>query len=207
MRFLIPVVLLLLLPPLLTACPASDDDDTATTDDDDTTAPADDDATTPADDDDTSDWPGYYRIVRICGCEGGSPSSPGPDIDAIEIRRDTTSIGFADQITAEQVHTAGNDHAAPDAALGEPDDVHVAIGPPGSFLDLTLDLGDLDDELIQGDLISLYELDDGTNEMEHYQVLVSHDGSPDSWVVTETAIGAMSVVVHPPEVYLQGCEE
>jgi hypothetical protein len=208
MRRLLTVALVTLVGWALVGCPTerADDDDTAVGGDD-TTASTDDDTTGEQPDDDTSDWPGSYRIVRICGSAGGDPASPGPDIDAVQVRRDTSPVGYASLVTGAQVPTTGNDHPDTEAALGEEDGAYVSVGGEGSFLDLTFDLGEFGDELIPGDLISLFELDDGSGELEHYEVLVSDDGSPDSWVVTETAIGAIAVGVHPPEVYLQGCAE
>jgi len=84
------------------------------------------------------------------------------------------------------------------------------VGGVGSYLDLTLALavegGDLDDTLIQGDLVSIHELDDGSGDMEVYKVLVSYDGAPGTWVLAEFATGAWAVAIHAPTSYLEGCE-
>ncbi len=192
---------------LLAGCGSGGDDDTIAGDDD---SAADDDDTTAADDDDDLAWEGEFQIVRICGCAGGDPGNPGPDVDAIEVRRDTTSIGFADLVTASNVPSAGNGHPDPEQSVGEPDGEYVSVGDVGSYLDLTLALavegGDLDDTLIPGDLVSIHELDDGSGEMESYRVLVSYDGAPGTWVLTEVATGAWAVAIHAPSSYLEGCE-
>ena len=196
---------------LIGACgPAGSDDDSSVGDDDTTAGDDDDDNTAGDDDDDSLAWEGEYQIVRICGASGGDPSNPGPDVDAIEVRRDTTSIGFADLVTASNVPTAGNGHPDPQQSVGEPDGEYVSVGGEGSYLDLTVALevekGDLDDTLIPGDLVSIHELDDGSGEMESYKVLVSYDGAPGTWVLTETATGAWAVAIHAPTSYLEGCE-
>ena len=193
----------------LGACGPDGDDDSVAGDDD--TTAGDDDDTTAADDDDDLTWEGEFQIVRICGCDGGAPGNPGPDVDAIEVRRDTTSIGFADLVTASNVPSAGNGHPDPEQSVGEPDGEYVSVGGAGSFLDLTLALavegGDLDDTLIPGDLVSIHELDDGSGEMEMYEVLVSYDGAPGTWVLAEVATGAWAVAIHAPSSYLEGCGE
>jgi hypothetical protein len=192
---------------LFGSCGSGGDDDSIAGDDD-SAANADDD-TSSADDDDLT-WEGEYQIVRICGCDGGDPGNPGPDVDAIEVRRDTTSIGFADLVTASNVPAAGNGHPDPEQSVGEPDGEFVSVGGLGSHLDLTLALavegGDLDDTLIPGDLVSIHELDDGSGEMESYRVLVSYDGAPGTWVLAEVATGAWAVAIHEPYSYLEGCE-
>ena len=204
-------VLALLLALLVSACGSggSDDDTTGSAGDDDSSSAGDDD-TAPDDDDTGLSWEGEYQIVRICGSAGGDPGNPGPDVDAIEVRRDTMSIGFASMVTASAVPTAGNGHPDPDQGLGEPDGEYVSVGGVGSYLDLTLDLavakGDLDDTLIAGDLVSIHELDDGSGEAESYKVLVSYDGAPGTWVLAEIATGAWAVVIHAPTSYLEGCE-
>jgi len=185
----------------LAACSEGEDDDTAQPDDD--TTAGDDDTT--AADDDTSTWEGEYQVVRICGSDGGDPGSPGPDIDAVLIRRDTQELGYADVVEASQVPATGNDHTDPQAALGIEDGLFVSVGGAGSYLDLTFDLGEFDPSILPGDLVSVFELDDGSGDMERYDVLVSYDGSPGTWVLAETATGAMAVGVRPPEYFLEGC--
>ncbi len=194
---------------LMAACGPDGSDDDSGAGDDDTTAAGDDD-TTAADDDDSLAWEGEYQIVRICGAPGGDPGNPGPDVDAIEVRRDTTSIGFADLVTASNVPSTGNGHPDPEQSVGAPDGEYVSVGGTGSYLDLTLALeveqGDLDDKLIPGDLVSIHELDDGSGEMESYPVLVSYDGAPGTWVLTEIATGAWAVAISAPSSYREGCE-
>ena len=189
----------------MTACPGDEsDDDTGLTDDD--SAVGDDD-TTAGDDDTGLAWEGEYQVVRICGCDGGDPGSPGPDIDAALIRRDTAELGYAAMVTASQVPTSGNDHSDTQAAIGPEDEQFVSVGGVGSYLDLTFDFDAIETSILVGDLVSLFEVDDGSGQAEQYAVLVSHDGSPGTWVITEIATGAMAVGVHPPLAFLEGCPE
>jgi len=197
-------VAILILGFALAACPADESDDDTVGDDD---SAAGDDDTTAGDDDTELTWEGEYQVVRICGSDGGDPGSPGPDIDAVLIRRDTDELGYADVVTASQVPSAGNANPDPQAALGVEDDVFVSVGPEGAYLDLTFDFGEYDTPILPGDLVSVFEVDDGSGQAEQYDVLVSYDGSPDTWVITETATGAMAVGVHAPEYFLEGCRE
>lgn len=179
-------------------CPPEDlDDDTVSGDDDDDIGDDDD------GDDDTASWSGNYEVVRICGSDGGDPGDPGPDIDAIDLRRDASVVGSATAIVANAVATSGNGHPDANAALGGQDAVYVSIGPPGSYLDLTFGSGGVMEE---GDVITLWEITDGSGQDEIYKVLVSEDGTPGKWVDTETAVGAYVVGIHAPAYYMEGCE-
>ena len=195
-------LLLLSLGFAVAACPADDsngpaDDDSALGDDD----------TGSGDDDTGLDWDGEYQVVRVCGSENGDPGSPGPDIDSLLIRRDTQELGYGDMVTASQVPSTGNATPDPQAALGPEDGLFVSVGGAGSYLDITFDYPDLDTSILPGDLVAVFEEDDGSGQAEQYDVLVSLDGSPGTWVITETATGAMAVGVHPPTAFLEGCPE
>jgi hypothetical protein len=179
----------------LAGCPADDDDDSG----DDDTSVADDDST--GDDDTGYEWPGVYTLVRVCGAAGGAPSDPGPDIDAVLLRRDTGVVGYATEVHASEVPQTDNDHPTVDAALGKEDEVYVAVGPVGSWVDLSFGL-----DIEVGDLIVLFEVTDGSGEDETYLVLVSHDGVPGHWVKAETVTGAFSAGVGPPSYFMDGCE-
>ncbi len=183
----------------LAGCPGGDDDDSGSVGGDDDSA-ADDD-TTAGDDDTGLDWPGLYTVVRVCGADGGDTGDPGPDIDAVLLRRDTGVVGYASEVVASQVPQADNDHPAPDAALGEEDGAYVAVGPEGSWIDLSFGV-----DIEVGDLIVLFEVTDGSGEDETYLVLVSHDGAPGHWVKAETVTGAFSAGVGSPSYFMEGCE-
>jgi len=200
MRLVCDVIVVVALGLLLTACPSSETDDDTTVDDD---SAADDD--TAGDDDTGYQWEGEYQVVRICGCDGGDPGNPGPDIDAVLIRRDTDGLGYASMVTASLVPSDGNGHPDPEDALGTEDGEYVSVGGEGSYLDLRFSFEEVQDVILPSDLISLFELDDGSGLMETYQVLVSYDGSPGTWVNTETAVGAIAVGVHEPSYFMEGC--
>lgn len=181
----------------LGGCPQDAPDDDVSADDD----SAGDDDTSSGDDDTGLDWPGIYTLVRICGSQGGDTGDPGPDIDAVLLRRDTGEVGYATAVVASQVPQSDNDHPAPDAALGEEDAAYVSVGPVGSWVDLSFGL-----DIEVGDLIVLFEVTDGSGDDETYLVLVSHDGAPGHWVKAETVTGAFSAGVGSPSYFMEGCE-
>ncbi len=179
----------------LAGCPPDTLDDDVTVGDDDSAGDDD------TGDDDTYEWPGTYQIVRVCGSAGGDAGDPGPDMDAVLLRRDTGEVGYATQVVASQVPESGNDHPSPDAALGTEDDSYVSVGPEGSWLDLSFDV-----EIEVGDLIVFFEVTDGSGEDETYLILVSADGVPGHWVKAETVTGAFSAGVGEPSYFMEGCE-
>jgi len=196
MRWTTWCTVLLALGLIAAGCPPESEDDDDTGDDD---TSADDDTG----DDDTGEWPGTFEIVRVCGSSGGDPGDPGPDIDSLELRRDASLIGSATTVVADNVATSGNAHADAGAAVGAQDGNYVSIGPVGHYLDLTFGS---EGEMEPGDVITLWEVTDGSGEDETYRVLVSASGAPGTWVNTETAVGAYAVVVHGPSYFMEGCE-
>ncbi len=183
---------------VVAGCPGSSDDDDDSGDDD--TTPADDD--TSGDDDTGVDWPGTYTLVRICGSAGGDPADPGPDMDAVLLRRDTGVVGYATEVHASEVPQTGNDHPDTGAALDAEDGSYVSVGPVGSWIDLSFGL-----DIEVGDLVVLFEETDGSGEDETYLVMVSHDGVPGHWVKAETVTGAFSAGVGAPGTFREGCED
>lgn len=117
----------------------------------------------------------YVKLIDRAGYTD-SPSTPGADIDAVELLRGGVSIGFAEAVIEEQIGLGlyGNAATASRAALGAPDhpprtrEGFVSLGGPGNFLVLRLGSG-----ARLGDTIRVYESGARGGRPEHTEVCVA----------------------------------
>ena len=118
------------------------------------------------------------RFVKLIDVGGfaDSQSTPGADIDAIEVVRNGEVIATASRVLETSLLDGyhGNLAKDPQQSLGPPDHRprtldFTALGGPGGFIVLELSAG-----ARVGDVLRVYEIGGSSGREEHVEVCVSH---------------------------------